>query len=75
MNNSPMIPATPHTEFGNQLFGFRQQRGLSQEKMARELGVSYVTYSRWERGVSYPSKLGRMALALKGLTVDSPVQP
>lgn len=37
----------------------RRQLALSQEDLARELGVSYATVSRWENGRSKPSKLAR----------------
>ena len=57
----------------------RRQLALSQEDLARHLGVSYTTVNRWENGQSKPSKLakaqfnaycrnmtkrGRLALAL-----------
>ena len=35
----------------------RKQLSLSQEALARELGVSYTTINRWEKGVSKPSRL------------------
>lgn len=38
----------------------RRQLALSQEDLARELGVSYATVSRWENGQSNPSKLARV---------------
>lgn len=38
----------------------RQQLGLSQEKLAAKLGVSFRTVNRWENGHAVPS-----ALALK----------
>ncbi len=33
----------------------RQRLGWSQERLARELGLSFSTISRWERGGSKPS--------------------
>ena len=33
----------------------RERRGITQEQLARELGVSWVTISRYERNVSPPS--------------------
>jgi DNA modification methylase/DNA-binding XRE family transcriptional regulator len=33
----------------------RSKHGLSQEKLARTLGVSFVSINRWERGASKPS--------------------
>jgi transcriptional regulator with XRE-family HTH domain len=35
---------------------------LSQEELARELGVSFATINRWENGKSTPSKLALVAV-------------
>lgn len=35
----------------------REALGLSQEQLARHLGVSFMTISRWERGHAKPSPL------------------
>lgn len=35
----------------------REALGLSQEQLARHLGVSFMTISRWERGLAKPSPL------------------
>ena len=35
----------------------RRQLGLSQEGLARELGVSFATVNRWENAQVRPSKL------------------
>jgi DNA-binding transcriptional regulator YiaG len=37
----------------------RKQLTLSQEDLARQLGVSYATVNRWENGQSKPSKLAK----------------
>jgi DNA-binding transcriptional regulator YiaG len=37
----------------------RKQLNLSQEDLARRLGVSLATVSRWENGLSKPSKLAK----------------
>ncbi len=37
----------------------RRQLALSQEDLARHLGVSYTTVNRWENGKSKPSKLAK----------------
>ncbi len=37
----------------------RKQLEISQEDLARELGVSFATVNRWENGKSRPSKLAR----------------
>ena len=38
----------------------RRQLSLSQEDLARHLGVSYTTVNRWENGQSKPSKLAKV---------------
>jgi transcriptional regulator with XRE-family HTH domain len=38
----------------------RKQLGLSQEGLARELGVSFATVNRWENDKTAPSKLVRV---------------
>lgn len=38
------------------LADLRGQLGLSQEQMARLLGVSFASVNRWEGGHSYPTK-------------------
>jgi len=40
----------------------RRQLTLSQEDLARQLGVSYATVNRWENGQSKPSKLAKAQL-------------
>lgn len=40
----------------------RRQLGLSQEDLARELGVSFVTVNRWENSQTKPSKLAKTQL-------------
>jgi putative transcriptional regulator len=40
----------------------RRQLALSQEHLARELGVSYATVNRWENSQTKPSKLARAQL-------------
>ena len=40
----------------------RQELGLSQEDLARQLGVSYATVHRWENRHVSPSKLARAQL-------------
>lgn len=37
----------------------RRQLALSQEDLARELGVSFATVNRWENGQVKPSKLAK----------------
>jgi DNA-binding transcriptional regulator YiaG len=40
----------------------RRQLSMSQEDLARKLGVSFATVNRWENGVVKPSKLGKAQL-------------
>jgi len=40
----------------------RRQLAISQEDLARELGVSYATVNRWENGQARPSRLARTQL-------------
>ena len=37
----------------------RQQKGWSQEDLARELGVSFATVNRWENDKPKPSRLAQ----------------
>jgi len=37
--------------------GIRRQLGLSQERLAEALGVSFATVNRWENGRMKPSRL------------------
>ena len=37
----------------------RQQKGWSQEDLARNLGVSFATVNRWENGKTKPSRLAQ----------------
>ena len=40
----------------------RKRVGLSQEELARRLGVARVTVTRWENGSRRPSKIAELAL-------------
>lgn len=40
----------------------RDTLGISQEELARELGVSFATINRWENKKSQPSKLAKQAI-------------
>lgn len=44
-------------EFKEKVYKARMKLGLTQEAMAKELGIAFVTINRWENGVSYPNKL------------------
>lgn len=41
----------------------RQRRGLTQEQLAREVGTTVVSVSRWEHGHTKPTRLAERALS------------
>ena len=48
--------------------------GLSQEQLARRLGVSFVTVNRWERGRTRPRGAALAQLEAVGILVDGPAR-
>jgi len=64
---------------GARLRELRAARGLSQEQLARELGVSFATVNRWETGRTQMSAKARQALAefeaAPGAAPASPAAP
>lgn len=50
------MPAT-QIDFADLVSTLRKRLGLSQEKLASQLGMTIMTVSRWERGISKPSPL------------------
>ena len=55
-----MNPVTPC--ISDVVIVLRRQLALSQEELARQLGVSYATVNRWENGQTQPSQLARARL-------------
>jgi DNA-binding transcriptional regulator YiaG len=51
-----------HPDYPSLVKEVRRQLLISQEDLARELGVSYATVNRWENGQAKPSKLARAQL-------------
>ena len=51
-----------HPDYPSLVKEVRRQLSISQEDLARELGVSYATVNRWENGQAKPSKLARVQL-------------
>lgn len=49
--------ATKSNDIGLLIRAIRAQLGVSQEKLAGELGVTFSTVNRWENGKSKPSPL------------------
>ena len=58
-------------DLGTRIVELRGARGLSQEALANELGISRQAVSRWERGEALPDTENLIALAdLFGVTLD-----
>lgn len=55
----------------NRIRELRKARGLSQDDLAKLLGTTTVTFSRWERGVMHPRIRYQKGLA-KRLGVSIP---
>lgn len=52
-----MSPQT--NNFAVKVKNFRKKLGMSQEKLAKALGVSFATVNRWENSKTKPSKLAQ----------------
>lgn len=48
---------SPAKDYAERIKRFRRERGLTQEGLAEELGVSFATVNRWENRQTKPSKL------------------
>lgn len=46
-------------EFASKVKALREQLGISQEDLAKELGVSFATVNRWENAKTQPSRLAK----------------
>lgn len=58
-------------EIGNQIKALRQRRGITQEEMAAQFGVTPQAVSKWERGVATPDiALLPDISAYFGVTID-----
>ncbi len=58
-------------ELGNKLLKLRKARGMSQEELAGEMGVSRQAISRWESGETLPDAANLLKLSdLFGVTAD-----
>lgn len=49
-----MKPAPNYMSIAERLYKLRKEKGLSQEDLANEIGVSRQTISKWETGESTP---------------------
>lgn len=62
--------------FGDRLRELRTAAGLSQAKLAKQMGVSRNAVSQWEAGISQPSTKRLLALARElGVAVDAIIAP
>ena len=52
-----------NTNLGNRIKNLRNERHLSQEYVAEQIGVSRQSVSKWESGVSRPSTGNLICLA------------
>ena len=58
-------------KIGNYLSELRRERGITQEELGRELGVSNKTVSRWETGTYLPPVEMLQALSNKyGISIN-----
>ncbi|MEM9398723.1 MAG: helix-turn-helix transcriptional regulator [Verrucomicrobiota bacterium] len=46
-------------QFSDTVKSVREKLGISQEDLARELGISFSTVNRWENGKTTPSRLAQ----------------
>ncbi len=47
-------------DFSKKIISVRESLNLSQERFAKELGVSFATVNRWEKGHFEPSYLAQV---------------
>ena len=55
----------PTKDCPNLVREIRKRLGISQEQLARELGISFQTVNRWENAKAKPSQMGRKLLKAK----------
>lgn len=67
-NESDLMNDEPLTK---QLADTRAARRLSQEQAAREIGVSWTTFSRWERGKCAPNSMATLAAVRRWLAGEA----
>lgn len=65
-------PFPPADALGQRLFGVRLRFGLSQEQMARRLGVDETTYRKLEHGRAMPNERHRIAITALFKTAARP---
>ena len=70
-----LVKILKHREIADSLRLIRDELGISQEALARELGVSFSTVNRWETGAVVPraASIGKIRQLL-GAKANSPIQ-
>ena len=59
-------------DLGTYIQQLRKERGISQESLAEQVGVSRQAVGKWEQGLSYPSTENLLALAqIFGVSADT----
>ena len=59
-------------ELGKKIYELRRERGITQEELAGELGVTAAAVSKWEKGATLPDVLMVCAIAdFFGVTTDA----
>ena len=67
----PELNEKEPTVISNYLQKIRKEKGISMRKAAMDMGLPYMTYVNWEKGVSEPNIAGLIKLAdYFGCTVD-----
>ncbi|MUG98749.1 helix-turn-helix domain-containing protein [Scytonema sp. UIC 10036] len=56
---------TKHSDIKNLIRELRQRLELTQEQLAHQLGVTYLTVNRWENNHSKPSPMAMKLIELK----------
>ena len=58
-------------EFGNYLYALRKSKGMTQQELADQLGVTNKAVSKWETGEAFPETAQLIPLSdIFGVTVD-----
>jgi transcriptional regulator with XRE-family HTH domain len=70
-----LVPTEQTQTFEEALFEYRTSRGLTQEELAREVGVASITMSRYETGKSKGVQSERVARLLEKMTGVAPPRP
>ena len=62
VGRSPDLPVNTYCNTAGLVREIRERTGLTQEKLAAALGVTFPTINRWENGHTRPSPLALMQI-------------